>query len=828
MKISLVIPFFNEADIITSVIEDLRDSLKKYNFKETEILFVDDGSEDKTSDIIRSANLPNSRIIQTQHLGLSHALFIGIKEATGDIIVTIDADGQFSFNDIPHFINALKENDADIVVGYRIKRSDNLLRIISSNVANIIKRIILRDNIIDSTCTLKAFRKEIKDKILYRFDGFHRFIPSFALMNNLKLIQIPIEHRDRIAGKAKFGILNRLPDVIPDVFGVKWLQYKRFSSEADERRYSFYPDLFFWILFIYITAGLFKGYFRVVDDFWLYSSLNRFIGYDYSKSYGWDNFIFNEIVPPLIRLFYAVFMNIGLLLGTKYPLEWANKVIGIMVTFLSYLLLCRFFKLFVKKHYSKWIALIIIFWGVSSSEVYSGLARSFSFILIPLILFYSQRLSVIGLSFITFLTALIYPVLLPLFFITIIIIYLSNRLRDFYKPLLPIILGLIGLIPMVCKIDLMKFAPAVEGDFFLSNNNAFNLPISSDFNLLFGFINNKSIIEWLNFNLLHQWSLNPKLILLIKIYLIIILVLGVVRRFTEKFKSKIDILSFILIISFFIIGTKFKEYIEISYLFKWGILISALFTFLGIIQLEDLKKYKTIFILGISSILAFLITILLSRKIGFGVHEPGRQLQRAFAIILPFASSIFYYHIYKNSDGLKRIFTILVILFTGILFFPKLKLVSPNDKYVIERLQGLPKSSIVLSHPLTANWVVSHTDKYSTIIDEQIRVTKKNPIRGSKETVLPTEMALDILQIYYGDNLNKIYDWCIKSHNAYILVEEYYFSNDFLELRREPYISFIERHNPEKRFALLSIPLELRHPISPESFLIVCDELVSK
>ncbi len=825
MKISLVIPCFNEADIISSVIGDLENSLKKYGFEETEIIFVDDGSKDNTADIIRSSSVPNLRLIPTGHLGLSHALFTGIKEATGDIIVTIDADGQFSFDDVPRFIETLIKNDADIVTGYRIKRNDNPVRVISSKFANFVKRVILKDDIYDSTCTLKAFRREVRERILYGFDGFHRFIPSFALMNNLKLIQIPVEHRDRRGGKAKFGIINRLPDVIPDVLGVRWLQYKRFSTDADERRYSFYPDLLFLLLFLYVASGLFGGYFRVVDDFWLYGSLNRFIGYDYSKSYGWENFVFNEIVPPLIRLFYAVVMNLGRLLGVKYPLEWANKVIGISVTFSSYFLFGRFFNLFFRRNYAKWISLLIVFWGISSSEIYSGLARSFSYILIPFLLIFSRNLSVIGLSVISFLTALIYPVLLPLFFLTILLTYLFGNIKSIYKSAVPVISGLAGLLPMVYKINLMSFSPATEGDTFLGKNNIFNLHISSDFGLLFGFTKDIGFIEWINFNFLHQWILNDELTAIIRLSLIVFLLSGIFRRLSGNSKSHVDIFVFLFTVLFFLLALHRREYVDLSYLFKWGLLLSAVYTVAGIVKTDDLRRYKTVFVFALSSLVAFFITHVLSRKFGFGVHEPGRQLQRAFAVIFPFAASVFYFNVYKSTGGYKRALVIVLICLTGILFFPKLKLVSPNDKYVIERLQGLPKGSLVLSHPLTANWVVSHTDKYSTIIDEQIRATKKNPIRGSEERIMPTEMTAIVLEIYYGKNLEKVYDWCSSNQNGYILVEEYYYSDQFFNTRREPYISFVERQNPERSFPLLGIPLSLRHPVTPETFLLSCKEL---
>lgn len=829
MSTSIIIPVYNEEGVIESLVNEL---LKKTTTEElfikSEIIFVDDGSNDKTAQIIQSFNLPNTKIISTPHIGLSHALYTGIMAATGDIIVTIDADGQFSLEDIPKFVETLLREEADIVVGYRIRRNDNFIRRASSYIANLFKRLILDDRVKDSTCTLKAFRKDVRDKILHGFDGFHRFIPSFALINGLKLIEIPVEHRNRIGGNAKFGIINRLPDVIIDVFGVWWLKYKKFSSDSDERRFSFYPDLFFVILFFSVFIGLFGGYFRVVDDFWLYGSLNRFIGYDYSRSYGWENFIFNEIVPPLVRLIYAVIMNVGVVFKVKYPLEWANKVIGISVLLSSYLLFVRFFNFYTKRHLSRWLALLIVFYGIVSSEIYSGLARSFSYLLIPLLLISSEKRSIIYISLVTFFTALLYPVLLPLFFIFIMIFYLFYDIRRPSLFVFPVLSGLIGLLPMLLKIDLTKFSPPDVGDRFLNQTNAFELPLSSNLSLLFGYLQGEGIIEWINFNFLHQWMLGDSLRNIIGVVLVIIILFAVLRRSIESKNYGIDIAVFLILFLFFIIGYYKRDYTDISYIFKWGILLTAIYTIVGILDLDLIKKYKTILILSVSSIIAFTITHILSIRFGFGVHEPGRQIQRVFAIIFPLITSIFFYKIYLQARGIYRNFVILSFSIIVLLFYPQLKLVSPVDRYVIERVSALPSGSLILSHPLTANWIVTHTDKYSTIIDEQIRVTKTNPIRGSKEKIMPTEMAANVLNVYYAADINKVIWWCEDKKDTFILVEEYYYSESFFSLHREPYYSFVERNNPIRDFALQKVPLALRHYISPEAFLISCEELAKR
>ncbi len=826
MHFSVVLPVYNEEEIVQLLFEDYKRNEKILSqLPVVEFIFVDDGSTDGTYEKLQSLDIPGKKVIRTEHMGLSHALYTGINAAAGDIIITLDSDGQFSFEDIQRLVEVLKSNDADIVAGHRVKRNDNIVRRISSKFSNFIRGLILNDEIKDSACTFRCFKKEVRDKILYRFDGFHRFISSFAIINDLKLVQIPITHRNRSGGNSKYGIINRLPDVVIDVIGVRWLKHKRFSQNADIRKFSFYPDLFFLILFLYVFFNLFSSYFRVVDDFWLYGSLNRFIGYDYSKSYGWNNFIFDEIIPLFIRLIYALLLKAGKLVNVQYPLEWTNKIIGISVFTASYVLFAKYFKFYLKEHLAKWLSFSIVFFGLMSSEIYSGLARSFTYILIPLFIIYLKKDSLLNLSILLFFTALIYPVVIPLFALSIFIYYIFTNPAKSYKVLIPAAASLAGLLPMLLKIDITAFSSPAEGDLFLKKNHVFNLPVSSDLYLLFGFTSGRGIVEWLNFNLLHQWILNEHLITLIVSCSILSIVFAIGRRLFPSTLRFFDFAIFIIFVIFLFIALLIREYVEVSYIFKWGCVFLSLYWLLSICKKDFIFSHSPIFSLGISAILAFIITHILSNYLGFGVHEPARQMQRPFAIIIPVLASALIYNLITSTSNLLKNIIILILTSIAFLFFPNLKLVSPPDAYVIKRITQLPAGSIILSHPLTANWIVSHTNKYSTIIDEQIRVTKKNPIRGSTEKVLPTEMAYRVLSVYYSQGLEDTKKWCEDKEEAYILVEEYYYSDAFFQTKREPYFSFVERNNKDRDFVLLKIPLSLRHYITPESYLISCREI---
>lgn len=218
MKISIIIPFYNEEENVPSVIEEVKRAQPH-----AEIIAVDDGSADSTPQKLAAQS--GIRIITlSKNLGQSAALYLGLNAATGDICVMMDGDGQNDPADIPALLQQMQ--NADVVCGYRKKRQDSWSKKIASRIANKIRSAVLGDGIRDTGCTLKAIRKE-HVKHLIPFNGLHRFLPALLRAANLKIIEIPVNHRPRKFGKSKYTIGGRALRGIYDLIGVQWFLKRR-------------------------------------------------------------------------------------------------------------------------------------------------------------------------------------------------------------------------------------------------------------------------------------------------------------------------------------------------------------------------------------------------------------------------------------------------------------------------------------------------------------------------------------------------------------------------------------------------------------------------
>jgi dolichol-phosphate mannosyltransferase len=218
MKVSIIIPFYNEEQNVGAVLAETRQANP-----EAEIIAVNDGSQDGTAAII--AKCPAVRLISFErNLGQSAALYTGLTQAHGDVCVMMDGDGQSDPADIPKLVAALEQ--ADIACGYRLHRQDDWSRRAASRVANAVRRTILQDGIRDTGCTLKALRKE-DVRLLVPFNGLHRFLPAFFKRAGLRIVEGPVDHRPRKFGSSKYTAGGRLWRGIYDLFGVRWLLARR-------------------------------------------------------------------------------------------------------------------------------------------------------------------------------------------------------------------------------------------------------------------------------------------------------------------------------------------------------------------------------------------------------------------------------------------------------------------------------------------------------------------------------------------------------------------------------------------------------------------------
>jgi dolichol-phosphate mannosyltransferase len=185
-----------------------------------EVIFVDDGSVDRTAERIEAA--PNIRLIRFEkNAGQSAAIYAGLTAARGATVVVIDGDLQNDPADIPRLLAEITHG-ADLVCGYRVKRQDTLVKRLTSRIANAVRSRYTQDGVRDTGCTLKAMRRGCVSTLL-PFKGMHRFIPALVKAAGYRLVEVPVNHRPRRFGQSKYGLGNRALRATIDMFGVRWL-----------------------------------------------------------------------------------------------------------------------------------------------------------------------------------------------------------------------------------------------------------------------------------------------------------------------------------------------------------------------------------------------------------------------------------------------------------------------------------------------------------------------------------------------------------------------------------------------------------------------------
>lgn len=203
-SISVVIPTFNETESILELVSSLQSVLK--SFKKWEILFIDDGSTDGTSELVEDIAKKNSNIKLVQlhrNYGKSAALAEGFKLVEGDYVITMDADLQDDPNEIPHLLEKLEEG-YDLVTGWKRDRKDPWTKRFPSKIANFVTGIITGVKVHDMNCGLKIYRKEVVNT-LDIYGGRHRYIPALAAQKRFRIAEIPVKHHKRKYGTTKYG-----------------------------------------------------------------------------------------------------------------------------------------------------------------------------------------------------------------------------------------------------------------------------------------------------------------------------------------------------------------------------------------------------------------------------------------------------------------------------------------------------------------------------------------------------------------------------------------------------------------------------------------------
>jgi len=235
IHLSVVAPAHNERDNLPRLLEEIAAALAEFEHR-WEVIITDDASTDDTAAVLRSLRqkYPPLRILSMrQRSGQTAAVDAGLRHARGTFVATLDADLQNDPADIPRMLELLQSQQCDFVNGGRAKRRDPWIRLISTRVANRVRNWLTHEQIHDSACGLKVFRRECIDR-LKLFNGMHRFLPTLVKMEGYRVVEVPVNHRPRTAGKAKYGMLNRVFKALRDAFAVRWMQQRAIRYECRE------------------------------------------------------------------------------------------------------------------------------------------------------------------------------------------------------------------------------------------------------------------------------------------------------------------------------------------------------------------------------------------------------------------------------------------------------------------------------------------------------------------------------------------------------------------------------------------------------------------
>lgn len=231
--LSLVIPVYNEEESLPILAREIQEALRPLELA-YEVIFVDDGSRDRSVEVIRALAHADQRIRMIRfktNAGETGATDAGLRYARGACVVTMDADLQNDPRDIPLLLSHLRE--ADAACGWRVRRDDPWIRRVSSRIANGVRNFLSNEEIRDAGCTFRAMRRGCLDGIKL-FRGMHRFIPTLLRMERYRVVEVPVSHRPRRFGQSKYGVSDRMFSAFYDLIAVRWMKRRRLDYEIVE------------------------------------------------------------------------------------------------------------------------------------------------------------------------------------------------------------------------------------------------------------------------------------------------------------------------------------------------------------------------------------------------------------------------------------------------------------------------------------------------------------------------------------------------------------------------------------------------------------------
>lgn len=233
-EFTIIVPVYNEEENLERVEKEMLAFIKIAS-KKTNILFVNDGSKDNSQQIIEAICKRNNDfhfINFKENKGLSAAIKAGFDNVVTPLVGYIDSDLQTTPNDFNLLLDKIGEYD--LVTGVRANRKDSFVKNMSSTIANGIRRAFTHDGMDDTGCPLKVIKTDYA-KNIPMFKGLHRFLPAMILLQNGKILQVPVQHFPRIAGTAKFGLWNRLVGPLMDCFAYLWMKKKYINYEVKSK-----------------------------------------------------------------------------------------------------------------------------------------------------------------------------------------------------------------------------------------------------------------------------------------------------------------------------------------------------------------------------------------------------------------------------------------------------------------------------------------------------------------------------------------------------------------------------------------------------------------
>lgn len=226
--LSVVVPVKDEAQNVGVLVREITAAFAQESFYE--IIFVDDGSTDDTADVLiqLKSEIPHLRLLRhARNAGQSRALRTGVNAAKGEIIATLDGDGQNDPADLPKLLAEIRSGGPGLglVAGVRVRRQDKWVKRLASRFANHFRNLILGDGATDTGCGLKAFRRDAFTSLPY-FDHMHRYLITLMLREGYSVRYVNVSHRPRLHGRSKYGVWDRALVGISDIMGVRWLQHR--------------------------------------------------------------------------------------------------------------------------------------------------------------------------------------------------------------------------------------------------------------------------------------------------------------------------------------------------------------------------------------------------------------------------------------------------------------------------------------------------------------------------------------------------------------------------------------------------------------------------